>query len=161
MISDRGPQFISQFWKEFLKLLKTKQALTAPYHPEANALTKRFNRTFQEGLRSFVNGLQDDWEDCLILFEFAYNDSEHPSTGSTLFYLNYGKHPRTPTTVGLNSSNNPAAAAFVEHMHSTLAAARDCILKAAAVYSEAQVTNFQNHTLKRVILYSSKPKIMT
>ena len=125
MISDRGPQFISKFWRELLKLLKMKQALTAPYHPEANALTKRFNSTFKEALHSFVNGLQDDWEDCLILFEFAYNDFEHPSTGSTQFYLNYGKRPCTPTTVGLKSSNNPAAAAFVDHMHSTLAAARD------------------------------------
>ena len=101
MISDWGPQFFSKFWKEFLELLKTKQALTAPYPPEANALTKRFNHTFQEALHSFVNGLQDYWEDCLILSEFAYNDSEHPSTGSTLFYLNYGKHPRNPTTLVL------------------------------------------------------------
>ncbi|MFN7739640.1 MAG: reverse transcriptase domain-containing protein, partial [Cyanobacteriota bacterium] len=40
LISDRGPQFIAEFWKNFWKLLGTTTALTAPYHPQSNPVER-------------------------------------------------------------------------------------------------------------------------
>ena len=44
IVSDRGPQFVSRFWKEFCKLIGAKVSLTSGYHPEANGQTERLNQ---------------------------------------------------------------------------------------------------------------------
>ena len=147
VLSDRGPQFIANFWKELWRLLDTAVSLSAPYHPTSNAMTERFNRTHEEALRSFVNSLQDDWDEYLPLFEFAYNDSHNPSTGATPFFLNHGRHPRRPTTVSL-VSNVPAAEDFVLQMQNHISSARDKILKSIADNADIQTSNFQDHNLK-------------
>ena len=36
IVSDRGPQFVSRFWREFCRLIVAKVSLTSSYHPEAN-----------------------------------------------------------------------------------------------------------------------------
>jgi hypothetical protein len=72
--SDRGPQFISHFWRHLWKMLRTRVALSAPYHPNSNPWVERQNKTLLESLRSFVNARQDDWEECLPMYESAYNN---------------------------------------------------------------------------------------
>ena len=49
-VSDWGPQFVSQFWREFCRLIGAKASLTSGYHPEANGQTKRLNRQLETGL---------------------------------------------------------------------------------------------------------------
>ena len=88
-----------------------------------------FINLFQEALQSFVNSLQDDWEEQLILFEFAANDSVNPSTGYTPFYMVYCKHP-TRLVLHSITSNVPAAEDFVLQINNTITQARDCIRKA-------------------------------
>ncbi|MPV02339.1 transposase family protein, partial [Escherichia coli] len=44
IVSDRGPQFVSRFWKEFCKLIGATASLTSRYHPEANGQTERLNQ---------------------------------------------------------------------------------------------------------------------
>ena len=94
-----------------------------------------------------MNSLQDDWDEYLPLFEFAYNDSHNPSTGATPFFLNHGRHPRRPTTVSL-VSNVPAAEDFVLQMQNHISSARDKILKSIADNADIQTSNFQDHNLK-------------
>ena len=36
IVSDRGPQFVFRFWKEFCRLIGAKASLTSGYHPEAS-----------------------------------------------------------------------------------------------------------------------------
>jgi len=56
---------------------------------------------------------------------------------NTLFYLNHGRHPRTPLNASLESGRtlpsvqeNPASAAVAQHMQSTIAHAKSCMLNA-------------------------------
>eukprot|EP00961_Rhodomonas_salina_P174998 2360583-Rhodomonas_salina.1 len=74
--SDSGPQFIANFWKYLWKA--TKVALPAPYHSELNSLIKLQNAVFTEALLAYVSALQDDWDDHLVPYEFAYNASVNP-----------------------------------------------------------------------------------
>ena len=50
----------------------------------------------QEGyLRNFLNYDQNDWYQVLPLAEYAYNNSKASAYKLTLFFANYGFHPRT------------------------------------------------------------------
>ena len=65
IISDRGPQFISKFWRHMFKLLYTSCKLSSGYHPETNGQSERTNQTVEQYLRCFINYQQDDWIDLL------------------------------------------------------------------------------------------------
>ena len=43
IVSDRGPQFISKFWKSLFQLLKVQINLSSRYHPQTDGQTKRVN----------------------------------------------------------------------------------------------------------------------
>ena len=109
IISDRGPQFISKFWRHMFKLLHTSCKLSSGYHPETNGQSERTNQTIEQYLRCFVNYQQDDWVDLLHSAEFAYNNSEHSSTGYSPFFANIGYHPRWTMLEHPELPTNPAA----------------------------------------------------
>jgi hypothetical protein len=46
IISDRGPQFISKFWRHMFKLLHTCK-FSSGYHPETNCQSERTNQTLE------------------------------------------------------------------------------------------------------------------
>jgi transposase InsO family protein len=116
LVSDRGPTFTSNFWKEILSSLKIKSNLSTAFHPESDGQTERINRILEQYLRLYVNYLQDDWSDFLPMAEFAYNNSFHTSIGMTPFYANYGYHPRLEVT--LKPSLLPSAEEWSRHLHS-------------------------------------------
>ena len=108
IVTDRDPKFVSSFWREFCRLLGTRQNLSTSYHPQTDGQTERFNRILEEMLRHYVSPHQSDWNTYLPLCEFAINNSVNESTGYTPFYLAYGYHPITPAN-SLIVSSVPAA----------------------------------------------------
>lgn len=66
-------------------------------------------------LRHYVNPRQDDWDTLLPLLEFAVNNSWQESIQNTPFYLTYGRHPRTPSSLNL-PTDNPAADNHVQNI---------------------------------------------
>ena len=77
-------------------LLRTKIKLTSTYHPQSNGGQEKFNKTLLEVLRTYVSHRQDNWDECILFFEFAYNNSVNPSTGHSPFILSYAQSPRAP-----------------------------------------------------------------
>jgi hypothetical protein len=73
VISDRGPQFISQFMCELSKCLGIKITASTAFHPQTDRQTEHINQEVKQYLRVFVNQCQDDWYDWLALAEFTYN----------------------------------------------------------------------------------------
>ena len=47
VVSDRGPQFVSQFWKEFCSLIGATPGLTSGYHPQANGQSEGSTRNWR------------------------------------------------------------------------------------------------------------------
>ncbi len=101
IISDRDPKFTSKFWEELTKLWDTRLGRSTAYHPQTDGQTERAHRVIQEVLRSYVSERHTDWDKRLPAAEFALNNALSASTGESPFYLNYGYHPLTPSTVDL------------------------------------------------------------
>lgn len=94
IVSDRGPQFISQFWKAFCSLLRISLALSTAYHPEIDGQTERTNQVLEQYLRCYLSYNQDNWASLLPIAEFAFNNSINASTKISPFFANNGFHPR-------------------------------------------------------------------
>ena len=93
VISDRGPQFASEFMKELHNILGVESALSTAHHPQTDGQTERVNQDVEQYLRTFCHHDQDDWVDLLSVAEYAYNNRVHSATGFSPFFMNYGRHP--------------------------------------------------------------------
>jgi transposase InsO family protein len=94
IVSDRGPQFTSDFWLALCELLGTTAKLSTAYHPQTDGQSERMNAIMEQYLRAYVNYQQDNWVALLPMCEFAANNSFSESTKSSPFLANYGYHPR-------------------------------------------------------------------
>jgi len=96
IISDRDSRLTSGFWTSLQSALGTQLNLSTAYHPETNGQTKRVNQVLEDMLRMYVMDNQTQWERCLPLVEFAYNNSYHSSIGMPPYQALYGRPCRTP-----------------------------------------------------------------
>ena len=93
IISDRGPIFISNFWKEFFTMSGSKLQLSSAYHPQTDGQTEVINRFVEQYLHSFVHQWPRRWSGYLPWAEYWYNTTYHISTGMTPFQALYGILP--------------------------------------------------------------------
>ncbi|TKA52632.1 hypothetical protein B0A49_13533, partial [Cryomyces minteri] len=94
IVSDRGSQFTSDFWKTLCKRLRIDAKLSTAYHPETDGQTENANGVMNQYLRSFVNYMGDDWAEFLPGAEFAANNATSVTTHVSPFFANSGQHPR-------------------------------------------------------------------
>jgi RNase H-like domain found in reverse transcriptase/Reverse transcriptase (RNA-dependent DNA polymerase)/Integrase zinc binding domain/Integrase core domain/Chromo (CHRromatin Organisation MOdifier) domain/Aspartyl protease len=94
IISDRGTQFVSMFWKTLCERLGIESRLSTAHHPETDGQTENANAIMEQYLRMYCSYLQDDWEKWLPLAEFTANNTKNESTNMTPFYATYGQDPR-------------------------------------------------------------------
>lgn len=94
IVSDRGPQFVSEFWGTLCALLQIKRKLSTAYHPETDGQTEIMNQYLDLRLRPFVNHFQDNWSCLLPLMDFAQLALHHESLGTSPFELLHGRRPR-------------------------------------------------------------------
>lgn len=104
IVSDRGSKFISSFWKALCEKLSIDRKVSTAYHPETDGQTERVNQTLEQYIRIYCTYQQDDWVQWLPLAEFAYNNADHASTGTSPFRANYGFDPPLELQVGLSDS---------------------------------------------------------
>ena len=97
VISDRGTQFVSEFWRHLSDRLTIRLKHSSAFHPETDGQTERANAGVEQYLRGFMNFHQDDWVDWLPLAEFASNNVVSETTGVSPFFANYGFHPKLGT----------------------------------------------------------------
>ncbi|MDA4119333.1 MAG: reverse transcriptase domain-containing protein [Thaumarchaeota archaeon] len=96
IVSDRGPQFISAFWREFCHALGTKLKLSTPYHPQTDGQTENANQWIDQRLRPFVGAFQDDWSELIHIIDYAAATLPQDSTGFSSFEVEFGYQPRSP-----------------------------------------------------------------
>jgi hypothetical protein len=128
IVSDRGPQFASDFWKQLCKRLGIERTLSTAFHPQTDGQTERVNAIMEQYLRYYVNYLQDDWAEWLPLAEFAANNQASETTGFSPFFGMYGMDPRSQFDLSPAIANNPddqrarATASTLSDIHDHLSA---------------------------------------
>ena len=80
--------------------------MSIAYHSQTDAQTKKLNRTLEDYLKLFTWDTLDRRDELLPMLEFAMNNAMNASTSEMQFYLNYSRHPITPT---VQEFGNPLA----------------------------------------------------
>jgi len=95
VISDRGSEFVSNFFQSLGTAFDMQLHFTSGYYPEGDRQTEHMNQTLEQYLRVYCNYQQDNWSELLSLTEFAYNNALSATTGVSPFFANKGYHPNT------------------------------------------------------------------
>jgi transposase InsO family protein len=90
IISDRGSQFVSEFWTELTHTFGIRRDLSTAEHPQTDGATERMNSAVETMLRQFVNWEQNDWALHLPAIQIAIKGRDSASTGVSPFFLQHG-----------------------------------------------------------------------
>ena len=91
--SDRGLEFVSNFFRSLGIALNMCLYFTSGYHPKGDEQTERTNQTLKQYLHVYCNYQQDNWSKLLSLTEFAYNNALSATTSVSSFFTNKRYHP--------------------------------------------------------------------
>uniref|UniRef100_A0A452IQH5 Gypsy retrotransposon integrase-like protein 1 n=1 Tax=Gopherus agassizii TaxID=38772 RepID=A0A452IQH5_9SAUR len=93
LVSDNGPQFVSQEFQNFMKANGIHHITSAPYHPSTNGLAERFVQTMKHALKS-ARG-QHSIQKRLDTFLLSYRNTPHATTQASPVFLMMGRQLRT------------------------------------------------------------------
>lgn len=140
MITDRGGQFVSKFWKELFRRAKTRLHLTTAYHAQGDGQSEMSNQIAEIALRHVVNGSQTDWVEFLPFVENAHNNLVNASTGKTPNEILFGRNTRNALDVSL-ATDVPAAEDFSKNRENIRIEAAEAIQ-----FAQAQMKyNYDKH----------------
>lgn len=73
IVSDRGPQFISQVWKAFCQALGASVSLSSGFHPQTNRQCERANQDLEAALCCVAVQNPASWSSHLSWLEYVHN----------------------------------------------------------------------------------------
>ena len=131
IVSDRDPRFVSRFWQELWRLLRTKLRMSSAHHRQTDGQTEAANRVVEMVLRCTLHSSSEpsQWARDLSLVEFVINSSPSQSTGYAPFYLNYGYYPATPLDLIQDAETTTVEGVnqFVQRLEKTFARANQML----------------------------------
>ena len=153
VISDRGTQFVSNFMREFFRMLDIQGNPSTAYHPQTDGQTERINQEIEQYLRIYVNHAQDDWVEWTALAEFTYNNRQQSSTGYSPFYLYTGHHPNMASNAR-RETHNESVEQFTERMKKIREDAQSALRNAADI-----MKRYYDRNQKEPIQYKPGDKV--
>uniref|UniRef100_A0A3B3RH98 Gypsy retrotransposon integrase-like protein 1 n=1 Tax=Paramormyrops kingsleyae TaxID=1676925 RepID=A0A3B3RH98_9TELE len=131
IVSDRGPQSVSRFWREFCRLLGATASLSSGFHPQSNGQTEWLNQDLERMLRCLASHTPTTWSSYLSWAEYAHNSLPVPSTGLSPFHSCLGYQP--PLFPSLETEVTvPSVHQFLHRCHRTWRIARTSLLRSRA-----------------------------
>ncbi|PKU64652.1 RNA-directed DNA polymerase [Dendrobium catenatum] len=135
--SDRDVKFVSHFWRELWKRLRTEIKLSSAYHPQTDGQTEVVNRTLGNMLRCIAHEHPKQWDEYLGQAEFAYNSMTNRSTGQCPFSVVYTKCPNHIVDISvLPQCKSKAAANTTENYSKMLEDIRNKLTEANDYYKQ-------------------------
>ena len=136
ILSDGGPQFVSQVMELVLQTLGIKHSVSTPYHPQTNGLCERVNGTIKSLIQKVATSNPSAWDRYLPCVLFAYREIPQETTQFSPFELVYGRLPRGPLSLvkdlWLNTTNTEEQKTTVEYVIDL----RDRISKSCSIASK-------------------------
>ncbi|CAF2775804.1 unnamed protein product [Rotaria sp. Silwood2] len=115
IVSDNGPQFISNLFKNFCDALGIKQNLTANYHPQSN-MTERVNRTLKPLIAIYAQQQPNSWDREIQKLAYAIRTAVNETTGETPAFMMFGRDPRGPLDLLVGERTEEARITTNEHV---------------------------------------------
>ena len=94
LVSDNGPQFISEEFKNFLKRNQVKHVLCPSYSPKSNGSCERFVQSFKSAMKKMYE-TSKDLDLNLANFLMAYRNTPHSVTNQPPSVMMYGRTLRS------------------------------------------------------------------
>ena len=95
ILSDNGPQFVSELFTEICASLGIATKTTSNYHPQTN-LTERVNRNLKPMIAQYAQENPQSWDKHLSKLALSLRTSVNETTGETPAFLNFGRDPKLP-----------------------------------------------------------------
>jgi transposase InsO family protein len=95
IVSDRGTQFTSHFWKRLHESMDTKLNFSSSYHSQTDGQTETTNQVLEDMLRACALKHGRTWDKSLPYAEFSYNNSYQASLKMASFEALDGRKCRT------------------------------------------------------------------
>lgn len=127
MVSDRGPQFISQFWKAFCSLVGASVSLFSGFHPLSNVQTEQLNQELEKGLLVSWPGLQLSGQ--LLWIDFCV----HRFLPLSPFQCVYGYEPSQLSALE-RELGIPSATALIRRCRQMWSKAQQTLLRISSQY---------------------------
>ena len=103
ILTDQGPEFESELFKELCFHMGIEKIRTTPYKPSTNGCVERFHRTLNSMLAKVVQLNQRDWDERLPSVMAAYRAAKHESTNFSPNQLVLGRENRAPVDLVLEA----------------------------------------------------------
>jgi hypothetical protein len=117
--SDRGPNWVGEFWAHLCKLVGIERRLSTAFHPETDGQTERANQEILAYLRAFISYAQLEWKDMLPTAMLALNNRD-TNLGVSPFFLTHGYHiepvSQVPSPLTKPSNLEKLAETFVKRL---------------------------------------------
>ena len=94
MVSDNGPQFVSNEFTKFFSSKGIKHVRASPYYPRSNGRIERFHRYLKTNFQAVVSEGKS-WERELPKILMSYRSIPHPVTGKTPANMLFQREIRT------------------------------------------------------------------
>lgn len=91
LTSDRGSNWVGDFWTHLCRSVGIEQRLSTAFHPETDGSTERMNQEVLAYLRAFVSYAQYDWPSLLPSAMLAINNRDN-ILGLSPFFITHGYH---------------------------------------------------------------------
>jgi len=85
-INDQGKEFVNEVITNLHQMTGVDQRVTSAYHPQANGLCKRQNRSIKDSLVKVLNAKASEWPYVIEGVLFAHRVSKHSSTKFSPFF---------------------------------------------------------------------------
>ena len=139
LVSDNGPQFTSDEFKEFMLNCGIIHIKTAPYHPQTNGEAERFVQTFKNFVKraDHDNNLnQRQIDEAILKFLMTYRCTPHSGTEMSPSYLMLNRQIKNVFDL-LRTKTSKIEIKNLEHQD------KNC--KAVSEYTEGESILFRNY----------------
>lgn len=96
LVTDNGSEFINEKFKGLAEAVGLKHTQVTAYHPSANGLVERANKTIVSILRTLTEDNPHMWSKMLGYATLAYNTATNRTLGETPYFCLYLKDPKLP-----------------------------------------------------------------